>query len=117
MSDLVDLQLMNKAVKPRPASATSTPSLLQLFQNEWDALMMETYKLKQHVETVRQELSHALYQHDAACRVIARLTQERDKALQELADTQKNMTTALASSRHETAGAAMEVDQKEGITE
>merc|ERR1719334_1229180 len=117
MENLVDLQLMNKAVPPRPASATSIPSLLQLFQNEWDAPMLETYKLKKHVETVRQELSHALYQHDAACRVIARLTQERDRAMNELANTRKNMATALASSRTE-AGAPMEVDQKEaGITE
>jgi len=116
MENLVDLQLMNKAVKPRPASATSIPSLLQLFQNEWDALMMETYKLKQHVETVRQELSHALYQHDAACRVIARLTQERDKALAELADTQKNMTTALASTRG--VNEPMEIDATaQGITD
>jgi len=120
VDDLVGLQVMNKAVKPRPASATSIPSLLQLFQNEWDALMLETYKLKQHVETVRQELSHALYQHDAACRVIARLTQERDRAMNELANTRKNMATALASSRSgQGEGAAMDVEQnvQTGITE
>lgn len=79
LEDIIPLQV-NKTVKPRPINATSIPSLITVFQNEWDAMMLETFSLKSHLETVRQELSHALYQHDAACRVIARLIRERDEA-------------------------------------
>ncbi len=70
----------NTAIKPRPPAATSVPGLIQLFQTEWDSVMLETYTLKQHLETVREELAHALYQYDASCRVIARLIKERDDA-------------------------------------
>lgn len=63
-----------KTVKPRPPSATSIPGILSLLQNEWDALMLETYAYKQQLESLRQELSHSLYQHDAALRVDNSLT-------------------------------------------
>lgn len=54
--------------------------MLTTFQNEWDEVMAEVFTLRQHLEATRQELSQALYQHDAACRVIARLMVERDEA-------------------------------------
>ncbi|KAL5598708.1 uncharacterized protein BROUX77_006542 [Berkeleyomyces rouxiae] len=77
--DLLPLKT-SLTVRPRPPTLTSIPALLATFQNEWDALALETYGLSQQLEKTREELASALYQHDAAVRVIARLTKERDEA-------------------------------------
>jgi len=84
--DLLSLKV-TRSVRPRPATATSIPSMIQLFQSEWDATMLEHYSLKQQLNNARQQLAHALYQQDAACRVIARLTRERDEARRALSST------------------------------
>jgi hypothetical protein len=65
---------------PRPPTHSSIPALLTALQNEWDALVLETFTLKQQYNSTRQELSYALYSQDAASRVIARLMRERDAA-------------------------------------
>ena len=83
LDELVELK-SSRTVRPRPPTLTSIPSLLSVFQNEWDALALETYTLRQHLTQTRQELSRALYEHDAAVRVITRLSGERDEAREAL---------------------------------
>eukprot|EP01112_Ceratiomyxa_fruticulosa_P015019 TRINITY_DN436_c0_g1_i4.p1 TRINITY_DN436_c0_g1~~TRINITY_DN436_c0_g1_i4.p1 ORF type:complete len:493 (-),score=123.38 TRINITY_DN436_c0_g1_i4:165-1643(-) len=112
-SDLVEIKGTSKiGVKPRPPIATSIPSMLQIFQNEWDSIMLETYTLKQHLDTVRKELSHALYQHDAACRVIARLIKERDQARNALATASVQLPGGRGQS-----GEPMDTDIPTGISD
>lgn len=89
VDDLVELK-SSRTVRPRPPTLTSIPSLLSVFQNEWDALALETYTLRQHLTQTRQELTRALYEHDAAVRVIARLSRERDEAREALSKISVN---------------------------
>lgn len=77
--DLLDVKT-GRIVRPRPPNFTSLPSLLKAFQDEWDALVLETYNTREQLARTREELATALYQHDAAVRVIARLSKERDEA-------------------------------------
>ncbi|KAK5083629.1 hypothetical protein LTR05_006132 [Lithohypha guttulata] len=104
--DLLDIQGAH-TVRPRPPELTSIPALLGAFQQEWDALALEVFTLQQNLAQTRQELSTALYQNDAAVRVIARLTQERDTAREAL----RNINVAGPAAQS-TNGDAMHVDSR-----
>ncbi|KAK6138766.1 hypothetical protein DH2020_027494 [Rehmannia glutinosa] len=100
MDDIVPIK-SGKIVKPRPVQAASIPGMLGMFQivcaSEWDGLMLSNFALEQQLHTARQELSHALYQHDAACRVIARLKKERDEARALLAQAERQIPMSVAA--------------------
>ncbi|KAJ1656556.1 hypothetical protein IWQ61_003886 [Dispira simplex] len=91
VDDLVEVKSEPPVTKPRPPTLTSIPSLLSVFQEEWDTLMLETFTLKQKYQQARQELAQALYQNDASCRVIARLLKERDAAREALTNIQQHL--------------------------
>ncbi len=45
---------------PRSTTNTGIPGLLQTFQNEWDALMLETFNLKQQLDSVSNQSDYII---------------------------------------------------------
>lgn len=112
VEDLLPIKT-NRIVRPRPPQFTSLPSMLKAFQDEWDALVLESYNTRQQLARTREELATALYQNDAAVRVIARLTKERDEAREALS---RLTVTASAGGAATGGDDAMAVDS-EGLPE
>jgi len=97
-SQLVEIQTTNEIIPPRTTASNSIPSILNSLSSEYDALVLELFDTRKALEETRKELSLALYQNDAAVRVIARVVLERDMARREL--------TTMVSSANVTAPAA-----------
>ena len=95
-SELVNLATKSKVLPPRP-QITSLPNLLGLMQSEYDNLVLELFDTRQALEDTRKELSQALYQNDAAVRVVARISMERDQARQELQQWSAGVKTAAVT--------------------
>ncbi|KAF7731561.1 hypothetical protein EC973_009325 [Apophysomyces ossiformis] len=110
VDDLIEVKAHPQIVKPRPPKLASVPSILSALQNEWDSVMLESFTLKQQYQQVRQELSHALYQNDAATRVIARLKKDRDAAREALANVQAHLGTTVTEPAKAQVAETMEVD-------
>ncbi|OXA62747.1 pre-mRNA-processing factor 19 [Folsomia candida] len=95
-------------VKPKPPSCTSIPAILKILQDEWDAMALHSFTLSDQLNIARKELSLALYEREAACRVIARLTDEVAEARGALAtlkpQTQAYVATGGQAGAFEAAG-------------
>jgi pre-mRNA-processing factor 19 len=85
--DLVEVQQLRPSksldaplvVPPRPQSGSISHTLQQL-QQDYDAVVLELFDTRKLLTETRQELALALYENDAAVRVVARLAAERDQA-------------------------------------
>ncbi|AQZ14388.1 PRP19 (YLL036C) [Zygosaccharomyces parabailii] len=62
----------------------SIPNLLSTLQNEWDAIMLENFRLRKQLDSFTKQLSTALYERDAAKIVAANALKEREEVVQEL---------------------------------
>ncbi|PKS13367.1 hypothetical protein jhhlp_000138 [Lomentospora prolificans] len=109
LEDLIPLKT-SRVVRPRPPTLTSIPALLATFQNEWDSVALGTRTLMEELARTREELSTALYQNDAAKRVIARLTKERDEAR----DALSKVTVSAGGGVN---GDDMAIDSVQGLSE
>jgi pre-mRNA-processing factor 19 len=70
--------------------------------------MLEAYELRAQLKKCRKELAHSLYQHDAACRIIARLQQEKESAEQALQNLKSQLVEATQRAQ------AAEADVEDG---
>lgn len=110
--DQLTIVKVNQFVRPREVTATSIPALLSTFQNEWDAVMQQTFELRKQLAQVKQEYSTVLYREDAAKRVIARLLIERDEARAALSGG-----TVVVSSGAPQQPEAMEIEATNGLSQ
>lgn len=62
----------------------SIPNLLSSLQNEWDAIMLENFKLRKQLDAFTKQLSTSLYERDAAKIVASNALREREQLVKEL---------------------------------
>lgn len=85
---LIEIKDPPSLVIPRPPTINSVPDILKLLKDEWDVTKLDLFNTRQELLETRQKLNDALYQADAAFRVISRL----ENQLKETKDLIANAT-------------------------
>lgn len=75
-SDLIEVRKSGTVVEPTVPPDVAVPSVLRHLQKEWDRSMLEMHQVKTKLNETRKELATALYNLDAAHRVIADLRKQ-----------------------------------------
>lgn len=75
----------------------SIPNLLSTLQNEWDAVMLENFKLRKQLDACTKQLSTALYERDSAKVVAVKAL----KARAQIVDEMNRLTSQLGSIHEE----------------
>jgi len=104
------------AIVPPRSNVTSLPNLLGMLQKEYDALVLELFDTRKVLEETRRELSQALYQNDAAIRVVARISQERDAAKQQLEQWDASAAVATKTDNVTASGTSGDTEEAQDST-
>lgn len=76
--NLIEIQVISPHVQPMAIRATSFNDYLTGLADEWNAVQNELFETRKKLAQCQRELAQALYERDAAKRVIARLISEKD---------------------------------------
>lgn len=74
----------------------SIPNLLSTLQNEWDAIMLENFKLRKQLDDCTKKLSISLYERDAAKLVAAKALKSREEISREMGQLVSQLGTSEA---------------------
>ncbi|CCD24805.1 E3 ubiquitin-protein ligase PRP19 NDAI_0D04920 [Naumovozyma dairenensis CBS 421] len=75
----------------------SIPNLLSTLQNEWDAIMLENFKLRKQLDSLTKQYSTALYERDAAKNVATRIMKEKNQLTKDLQNLTLQINKDFAS--------------------
>ena len=83
ISELIPIQISTSNIHPSIIRANSFQDLLTSLQTEWNITQEELFQLKKKLAQCQKELALALYEKEAAKRVIARLISEKNLNINE----------------------------------